>query len=340
MQFSIGDQVRYLNDVGGGVIVKIIDNSLVEIRDENGFDIPVLASELVRIGSAPQQNTPEQQASALTEQIADIKTTHDTEDITGNDTPNLLFAFVPTNGNVLSDTFDIFLINDCNYHFLFTVHSLIRNTLTIADAGVADANTKILIGTWAKSELAKLSSFSIQGVYYKKKQEGYLPPVQESIKFTPVKLSKPGSFKENDFFESPALLFPIGGDTFEEAIANIPEKELQAIASQDMAKRPRIKKVKPEKEQTREIDLHIHELVDDESGLTPGDILDLQITHFKKELDKAIVDRVKKIVFIHGVGQGVLKMKIRSILDRDYKKHQYQDASFAQYKFGATLVEI
>jgi len=340
MEFSVGDSVRYLNDVGGGVIVKILDNKLVEIRDENGFDIPVLMSELVRIGTSNVARQETETQKKATEQIPDIKTTHDIEEISGNDTPNLQFAFVPLHGNVLSDQFELYLINDCNYHFLYTVHSQIRNTHTIADAGVADANTKVLIGTWNKADLSKLSSFAIQGVFYKKKQDGTLPPVQETIKYNPVKLSKPGSFKDNDFFEGPALLIALGNNAFEDAIASIPEEDLQAIASQDLPKRPRIRKTMSAKDAVREIDLHIHELIDDETGLTPGDILQIQLTHFKKELDKAIVDHIKKIVFIHGVGQGVLKMKIRAVLDRDYKKYQYQDASFAQYKFGATLVEL
>jgi len=61
---------------------------------------------------------------------------------------------------------------------------------------------------------------------------------------------------------------------------------------------------------------------------------------FRDEMKKAIAERVKKIVFIHGKGDGVLKTEIRQELKTNYKKYQFQDASFQQYGFGATMVYI
>lgn len=339
MDFSIGDKVRYLNDVGGGTVVKILDSQLVEINDENGFDIPVLKSELVLVskGEKPTSSKPKVEAEPMPEIVA----TTDTDEIEGNDSPNLLFAFVPENGNVLSDNFEVYLINDCNYHFLYTVHGKTANSLSLTDAGVADANTKILLTKATKQELSKLSTFTIQGCYYKRNQTGTIPPVQEDLKFNPVKLSKPGTYKDNDFFNEPAIIISIGVGSMEQAVNEIPEADLKALVSQEKQKRPRLSKKPVKKEDLiKEIDLHIHELVDDEAGLTSGDILDIQVKAFKKAMEEAILDKTKKVVFIHGVGQGVLKMKLRLILDRDYKKYQYQDASFAKYKFGATMVEL
>jgi dsDNA-specific endonuclease/ATPase MutS2 len=62
--------------------------------------------------------------------------------------------------------------------------------------------------------------------------------------------------------------------------------------------------------------------------------------HFKSKLEEAIHTHTRKIVFIHGVGNGVLKMEIRKELDRRAKKLTYQDASFKEYGYGATLVQI
>lgn len=44
---KIGDKVRFLNDVGGGVIAGFPDKDTVLVRDEDGFDIPVLRRECV-----------------------------------------------------------------------------------------------------------------------------------------------------------------------------------------------------------------------------------------------------------------------------------------------------
>ena len=46
---EIGDKVRFLNDVGGGIIVGFEGNNLVIVKDDTGFDVPVLRNELVVI---------------------------------------------------------------------------------------------------------------------------------------------------------------------------------------------------------------------------------------------------------------------------------------------------
>jgi dsDNA-specific endonuclease/ATPase MutS2 len=48
----------------------------------------------------------------------------------------------------------------------------------------------------------------------------------------------------------------------------------------------------------------------------------------------------KKIVFIHGKGEGVLRKALIDELKAHYAGCQWQDASFRQYGFGATLVTI
>lgn len=48
----------------------------------------------------------------------------------------------------------------------------------------------------------------------------------------------------------------------------------------------------------------------------------------------------KKIVFIHGKGEGVLRNAIINELRSKYKSYTYQDASFREYGFGATMVTI
>ena len=47
----------------------------------------------------------------------------------------------------------------------------------------------------------------------------------------------------------------------------------------------------------------------------------------------------RKLVFIHGKGNGVLRNAIVAALKRDYKTCTFQDASFQEYGYGATLVK-
>ncbi|MCR4659323.1 MAG: tektin family protein [Bacteroidales bacterium] len=47
-QFEIGDKVKFLNAIGGG-IVKKIQGGQVYVEDESGFDMPFAPNELIRV---------------------------------------------------------------------------------------------------------------------------------------------------------------------------------------------------------------------------------------------------------------------------------------------------
>lgn len=98
--------------------------------------------------------------------------------------------------------------------------------------------------------------------------------------------------------------------------------------------------MKTKKEDIVEVDLHIHQLVDDESGLEPYQIRDIQMRHFERMIETAIRDKRDKIVFIHGKGQGILKNEIRKALEF-YPECTFRDAPFHTYGYhGATEVSI
>ena len=86
------------------------------------------------------------------------------------------------------------------------------------------------------------------------------------------------------------------------------------------------------------IDLHIHELIDDQSGLQDRTKLDIQLNHFERMMRIAGEQRVKHVIFIHGVGQGVLRHQIRSRLDSYYPDCTVRDGNPREYGAGATEV--
>ena len=88
-----------------------------------------------------------------------------------------------------------------------------------------------------------------------------------------------------------------------------------------------------------EVDLHIEKLVPSKRGMSNYDILTFQMEHAKHELDFAIKNRMPKVVFIHGVGEGVLKAELDFMLGR-YDTISFQDANYQKYGLGATEVYI
>lgn len=86
-----------------------------------------------------------------------------------------------------------------------------------------------------------------------------------------------------------------------------------------------------------EFDLHIEKLVKSKGGMTNYDILTLQAETAKRHVEFAIKNRIPKIVFIHGVGEGVLKSELDFMLGR-YDSITFQDANYQKYGLGATEV--
>ena len=87
-----------------------------------------------------------------------------------------------------------------------------------------------------------------------------------------------------------------------------------------------------------EVDLHIGKLIKSNKGLDNYDMLNIQIDTAKRKLEFAIQKRMSKIVFIHGVGEGVLKTELKFLLNRYPVK--YYDANYQKYGLGATEVYI
>jgi hypothetical protein len=156
----------------------------------------------------------------------------------------------------------------------------------------------------------------------------------------PIKLSKDSFFTENDFFDDNAYIVSIADSKKEELLKKVTDEAIrESIYQKDTPVLPKIKKeTKPEIE---EVDLHIHELIENHYNLSASEIIQTQLARFETALEGGIrSSSTKKMVFIHGLGNGKLKLEIRKILETKYTKFKYQDASFKEYGFGATLVYI
>ena len=112
---------------------------------------------------------------------------------------------------------------------------------------------------------------------------------------------------------------------------------LQSKASEKPNKRKLIFN-KTKNEIVFEVDLHVNQLVKSTKGLDNYDMLNLQIDTAKRKLEFAIQKRISKVVFIHGVGEGVLKSELQSLFQKYPVKHY--DASYQKYGLGATEVYI
>ena len=116
--------------------------------------------------------------------------------------------------------------------------------------------------------------------------------------------------------------------------------KLKTQKEDEIIDKHRVKEKKPSSFfKTAEVDLHIHELLEDHSKMSPNEILKYQIAYFIKCLESAINTKYSKVVFIHGIGNGTLKESIIFKL-REYNFIRFDDALLSKYGKGAIEVKI
>lgn len=113
----------------------------------------------------------------------------------------------------------------------------------------------------------------------------------------------------------------------------------QLLKEKNTPKKKKISVFKKNKNNTvMEVDLHIEKLLKNVRGMDNFDILNYQIKTATHKLEYCIQKRIPRLIFIHGVGEGVLKTELQYLLNK--YPVRYQDASYREYGLGATEVVI
>jgi len=358
MKFKLGDKVKFLNDHGGGVVSKIVSSNLVHVRIDDGFEIPTLANELVivqdtsmfgghqsEVFSVPQQNTPSVQANAEELVYDDRSSKLEVFKAKGEEKKGLYLAYVPQDQRwLLTGSLDIYLINYTDYDVLFSMFLKAQNgAWEGTDYDAMKPNTKILLNTIDREEIEKWSDGVLQAMYHRDTSSKVLAPVNSRFSFKPSKLYRENIFRESSFLSDKSFLFFVNEVAVQPAIA---ESELDEKYDEEV-KMQQAKPVQPEevinkhKTSPREavVDLHIGELVEDYSKMNNVEMLNYQLNYFARCLESAIKGYLTKVIFIHGVGEGVLKTKMMELLN-SYENVQSRDASLKNFGYGATEVLI
>lgn len=151
------------------------------------------------------------------------------------------------------------------------------------------------------------------------------------------------TLEDNDGFDiqfhSSEVILLKSNEKINQAIIN---SDISAVIKEkEPSKRKTLPKVKIKERHTPkfEVDLHIHHLTNSTKGMTNFDMLNLQLDTARRQLEFAIKKRIPKMVFIHGVGEGVLRQELETLLGR-YNNVKFYDADYKTYGLGATEVRI
>lgn len=345
---KIGDKVRFLNTTGGGTITGFQGKDIALVEDDNGFDVPVLMRELiviepqndmqVRSSTKPVTETPKRSEPEIKEPEYVPEETSEGEQLT------VCLVYLPVDIKNLSTTdYECYLVNDSNYYLSFNYMSRTDARWISRRTGIIEPNTKLFLEEFGKMDLNYIENVCLQFFAYKKDKPFSIKNAYSiELDIDIVKFYKLHSFKENDYFEDDAIIYyAVRKDRGEKQLHISAEDIEQAIKQKDTS-RPRIQPIsKKEKKPIIEVDLHINELLDNTNGLSNADMLEYQLKKFHEVMDENKKNKGQKIVFIHGKGDGVLKNTILKELKTKYNQTAYfQDASFREYGYGATMVTI
>lgn len=342
MNFKIGDKVKFLNERGQGVVTRIINKTTVGVTVEDGFEIPYEISDLV-----PETDKKAPVAAPKFHAIADEPKTKAENliphPVTKEEEEGIYLAFSPENPkNRTGSDINVWLINHTSYSILFTYSIWNNGNYNMVETGMISGFDVDLVQTIRRKELNDHRNFKVDALFFKKQEYEHQSPVSNIIKLKPIKLYQENVFKANGFIAEKALIFPVYRLNDEETPEPymITGKKLSKLLFQKSRalETPKISKPhaihNPGNEM--EIDLHIEELLDDYSNMSNAEIIRVQLTYFQNALDKAMNDHLRRLIVIHGVGNGRLKQEVRALLDTHTLK--YYDASYARYGFGATEI--
>ena len=223
---KIGDKVRFLSEIGGGRVAGFQGKNIVLVEDEDGFQMPMLINEVVVVGEEDYDTKHVVEAKAQSAKAAlqvdleekelepadkPITFKARPEERAGGDKLSAYLAFVPMDVKELSQTrFESYIVNDSNYYLRYVYMTAEGSAWTVRADGEIEPNTKEYIEEFGREDLNTLEHCCIQLIAYKRDKHYMLKPtVNAQVRIDPVKFYKLHAFRENMFFEQPALIYTI-----------------------------------------------------------------------------------------------------------------------------------
>lgn len=344
---QVGDIVRYLDSVGGGTIVRI-DGPMAYV-DEDGFETPVLLRQCVVVtpvatgAKSKEIKAAPAPALARLQQPAAVAKPEPVE----GDTLNVVLAYEPEEIKHLTTTeYEALLVNDSNYSLLATYLTRGTDGDWIARwSGTVEPGMIEPLGHVSRADLVDMDRVCVQYVAFKADRPFRLKsPVAVETALDTTKFFKLHCFHTSAYFDTPVLSIDVTRNDVPSRQLHIDSSRLEQamVRKADSPRRqsvPSAKRVR-QAEGPVEVDLHIHQLLDNLAGLSNSDMLEVQMGEFRRVMEQYMGDKGRRIVFIHGKGEGVLRQAILKELKLKYKNCDVQDASFREYGFGATQVTI
>ena len=200
---KVGDKVKFLNASGGGVVAKLMDSRTVSVMIEDGFEIPTMISELVKINSGdssarffedhynvkvPQQ--PEPEVDSPDDQHSTLPF-HVTADRKSED---IYLAFVPHDQKwLITGQIDVILINNSAYDVLYNIfRKTPLNHYEGVDYGSIFSDSTLVLKTINREQVTHWTDGYIQFLFHREQCKTVLPPFNAEFQVDGKRFFKEG----------------------------------------------------------------------------------------------------------------------------------------------------
>lgn len=350
MKIKIGDTVRFLDSVGGGVVKAFCSGNVVMVETEDGFDVPVYENEVVVITPGSTLVPKAELKLPVKEEVRvehKPKPVHPRPTSKAGEKLNIVLAYLPDEINELGKCgYEAYIVNESNYDLYLIYSTEDRDTgeRKMLFSGNIPYDSVEYIESFAVEDLSDRRRIACQIIPYKSDTKyGAKPCIDAVVKLEPQRFFKRHAFAPNPYFDEGAITFVLMNDDKEAPRFEIRSEDIQNKMDEKIRQDQKVKaKAKPviDPNAPLVVDLHHHELLDTTVGMEPKDILEYQKRTVIETMEANLKFPGKKIIFIHGKGDGVLRKEVEKIMKSRYDFCSMQDASFQEYGFGATQITI
>ncbi|MBS1764571.1 MAG: Smr/MutS family protein [Bacteroidetes bacterium] len=325
---KVGDKVSFVNEKLNGVIKAVKPGGIIAVEIEDDFIIDALEKDVVVTEVFIKNHSAE---------TTEIKKVESTEAEFALHTNEIDFVAIPAEKHkVLTGYVSYYLINGTDNDLQYLFYSRSDSGVQLKSSGALSAHNKVNVLTINRPDITDISSFLIQLLI----SGGNIVhhPVQKEMAVMLPDLSLKNKNYPDFTAVTSILNFNQPDDSALIKLKELFEPEIKTGATNKKTKDNRASK----NSQAillnyDEIDLHIEKLTDNSHLMSNFEMLELQKSVVRQEMDKAIRKHYKKIVFIHGKGEGVLKNEVLKELSV-YNDIEIREADYSRFGGGATEV--
>lgn len=379
MKFNLGDNVKFMDQEGQGQVTRIINPTTVgvtvdgfelpcSITDLIKITKPTSTAERLFYegkGSydAQPKDVPEHIEPACSPEPSPEQKPKEEEEVMrisplrrsfGGKNPQpegVYLAMVPLDQQfMLRGPMEFYVVNYTPHTLLYSVATRGAECFYGADFASVPPYSKIMVESIEREDLGLWTEGVLQGLFFQDKSTLWTLPFSKDYKIKATHLGRAENYVLPVFIQQKTLLVPILDLRMHSETENTLSFSVKTTSA-EANRKPAQNIVADSKnplqaymvqKDVAEVDLHVEKLLQTRLELkdaTEKDYLSGQLHVFETCLNQAIGQHLSKIIFIHGVGNGILKAEMEKRL-KNYENLHFMPASSLKYGRGAIEIYI